>query len=221
MRRSLLICLCVTALLALYVGAGSVASHTAKISIKLEPGTSAEVSVFRLAEDRLRMRLVFQGDHARRPELGAWTTRSDGTATGRLTFDNPGAAIRILASLASGAPVPYEAMPTSGGGPGIAFRDLTASLAIRPGVWRWPPDQNGLLLQRGANTVKLDIAAVAPPLIGERVELWVDPPLGAKQTMPNVAWLWGWFLWPLLLAIQLLWAAAIWLLQRKQSARSV
>jgi hypothetical protein len=209
MRKSWFIWLVVSVLMILYVWAGSVASRTEKVGIKLEPGYSAQVRVFRLAEDRLRMRLIFQGDHTRRPELGTWGTRSDWRETGTLKFDNPGTAIRIVASVPGVAPVTYEAMPTSGHGWGEVIRNLTADLSIAPGVWRWPPDRNELVLHRGTNTLNIEIVSVEPPLVGENVELWVDPALGFKVTMPNVGWLWLSFLWPILLAIQVLWAVAL------------
>jgi hypothetical protein len=202
MRTSWFIWLVVTVLVGLYVAAGHLASRTEKVAIKLERGYSAQVGTIRLDEDRLRMRLIFQGNHVRRPELGDWNTNDAGT----LKFGNPGAAIRIVVSVPGAAPVTYEAMPMSARGSGTIIRNLTASLSIAPGVWRWPPDRNELVLQRGRNTVNVEVVAVEAPLVGEAVELWVDPALGFKATMPNVGWLWLSFLWPILLAIQVLWA---------------
>jgi hypothetical protein len=209
MRTSWFIWLVVTVLVGLYVAAGLVASRTEKIGIKLEHGYSAQVGTLRLDEDRLRMRLFFQGDHIRRPELGDWNTNADGREAGTLKFANPGAAIRIVASVPGGAPVTYEAMPMSAYGSSRVIRNLTADPSISPGVWRWPPDRNELVLQRGRNTVNVEVVAVEAPLVGEAVELWVDPALGFKVTMPNVGWLWLSFLWPILVAIQVLWAALL------------
>jgi hypothetical protein len=204
MRKSWFIWLVVTVLMILYVWAGSVASRTEKVGIKLEPGYSAQARVFRLDEDLLRMRLIFQGD-MRRPELGTWSSRPDWRETGTLKFDNPGTAIRIVASVPGVAPVTYEAMPQSARG----IRNLTADLSSAPGVWQWPPARNELVLHRGTNTVNVEVASVEPPLVGETVELWVDPALGFKVTNPNVGWLWLSFLWPILFAIQVLWAVAL------------
>jgi hypothetical protein len=209
MRKSWFIWLVVTVLMGLYVWAGSVASRTEKVGIKLERGYSAQVRTFRLDEDRLRMRLAFQGGHMRRPELGTWSIRSDWHETGTLRFDNPGAAIRIIASVPDVAPVTYEAMPTSAHGSKDVIRDLTADLSIAPGVWSWPPARNEVLLHRGTNIVNIEVVSVEPPLVGEAVELWVDPALGFKVTMSNVGWLWLSFLWPIFLAIQVLWAVAL------------
>lgn len=209
MNKSWLIWLVMTMLVTLYAWAGSVASKSEKVGIKLERGYSTQVRVFRLAEDRLRMGLTFQGDHTRRLELGTWATRSDWGQAGTLKFDNPGTAIRVVASAPGVAPVTYEAMPTSAWGPGSVDRKLTASLSISPGVWPWPPAMNELVLHRGTNIVNIEVIAVEPPLVGEALELWIAPPLGFKVTMPSVGWLWLWFFWPVLLAIQVLWAIAL------------
>src|SRR5262245_20445049 len=214
MRKSWIIWLVVSVFMVLYGWAGFVASRPEKVDIKLEPGHSVQVQVFRLAEDRLRMRLRFQGDHTRRPELGTWSTRSDWRETETLKFDNPGAAIHIAASVPGGAPVTYEAMPTSSwgwdrDGNKQVSRNLTASLSIAPGVWRWPPARNELVLHRGTNIVNIEVVSVDRPLVGETVRLSVLAPLGFKVTMPEVGWLWLSFLWPLLLVIQIVWAVVL------------
>jgi hypothetical protein len=103
----------VTALLLLYVSAGSVASQTDVISVKLEPGYSTQLHVFRLAEDVLRMRLEFKVGDKPRPELGDHSTREDWRKTGLLKLINPGSAVRIAASTPNATPATYEAMPNS------------------------------------------------------------------------------------------------------------
>ena len=189
-EKSWLIWLVVTVVMMLYVWAGSVASKSEKIGIKLEGGYSAQVPVFRLAEDRLRMELMFKGDHTRRPELGTWSSRSNWREDGILKFDNPGAAIRMVASLPGATAVTYEAMPTTASGQGRVVRNLTASLSTATGVWRWPAVINGLVLHRGMNIVNIEVVAVEPPLVGEDIELVVLPVLGFKVTMPSVGLLW-------------------------------
>jgi len=62
------------------------------------------------------------------------------------------------------------------------------------------------VLHGGTSTVKIEVVSVEPPLVGELVESWVEPALGFKVTMPNVAWLWPSFLWSMLLVILVLWA---------------
>lgn len=77
MIRSWLIWLVVTVIVALYICAGAVESSTKRVNITLKPGYSTQVRIFRLAENRLQMRLNFQGDHRRRPELCTYSARSD------------------------------------------------------------------------------------------------------------------------------------------------
>jgi hypothetical protein len=155
------------------------------------------------------MRLVFRGDHTRRPELGSSGTRGDWRATGLLKFDSPGSAIRIVASLPDVAPVTYEAMPMSGHGAMGVTRNLTTGLSISPGVLDWPPTSKGLALQPGTNTVNIEVAAVERPLVGENVELTVNPALGFYELMPNVGWLWPSLLWPLYAIVLALWAVVL------------
>lgn len=175
-----------TLLMAAYVVAGYLASRTDAVSIKLEPGASTQVRIFRLAPQALRMQLVFQGDHRKRPELGEWMSVAKGNV---LEFPKPGAAIRLTASTPGMAPVVFEAMPKGSHSSDRIGRDLTSSLSIGPGIWRWPPpaDRPRILLHAGVTPVTL-----------------------------NVSWLWFWFLWPFMAAIQLLWAAALILLARRK-----
>jgi hypothetical protein len=201
--------LAATILILLYVWAGSVASKTEVIHLTLEPGYSTQVRLFRLADDRLRMRLVFEGDRPNRGELGRYSTRSDWRTTGVLKFDDPGSAVRLIASIPDAAPVTYEAMPKSGSWNSKVERDLTAGHSLSRGEWEWPPANKGLELRSGTNIVSIKVAAVEAPLVGEDVELWVRPALGFKAGMENVLWLWGWFLWPVLLLVQMFWAVLL------------
>jgi hypothetical protein len=206
-----------TVLMLLYVSAGSVASQTDVISVRLEPGYSTQLHVFRLAEDVLRMQLKFKVGDKPRPELGSYATREDWRKTGLLKLVNPGSAVRIAASMPDAAPVTYEAMPNSVVyPPSSAVRDLTSGISIAPGVWQWPPARNELVLHRGVNVVNIEVVVAERPLEGEDVELWVMPALGFKIGMPNVAWLWFSYLWPFLVIVQASWAFAI-ARQRHQS----
>jgi hypothetical protein len=208
---SWIIWLITTVLMALYAWAGSLASKSDMVIVKLVPGHSAQLRLYRFDEDRLRMHLLFQGGHQqRRTELGNWSVRSDWRETGVLKFENPGSAIRIVASMPDTRPVIYEAMPKSGYGPSGVSRDLTASLSVSPGVWQWPPASEELGLHSGTNELIIEVIAVDGPLVGESVELWVKPALGFKAAMPNVQWLWWSFLWwPIMFPIQVLWAVGL------------
>lgn len=186
------------------------------IGLTLEPGYSTQIHLFRFAQDRLRMRLMFQGNHSQRPELGDHGTQSDWKKTGLLKFDHPGSAIRIVASMRGATPVAYEALPKSGFSSSYVERTLTSGNSISPGVWPWPPDK-WLELPAGTNIVNIAVAAVEQPLFGERVELWVEPALSFKAAMPNVSWLWLSLLWPIFIVTLALWAALLWVVGRRRS----
>jgi hypothetical protein len=185
------------------------------IKIRLEPGFFVEMTLLRLADDRLRMELEFQGDQRLRPELGDPAGKTDG---GRLTFQQPGSSVRITASTADSKPVLYEATPASGWSPHAIYRGMTSNLSIEPGVWPWPPDRSrDLAVHRGFNTVKIQTVFVDAPLVGEMARLNVLPPLTFKTCMPGVCWLWWWNLWPLIMFIQVVWAGVIVIVARTKS----
>jgi len=207
-----------TLLLVLYLSAGFIASRTDKVSIALQPGAAHDARVLRFAEDRVRMDLVFRGDHLRRPELGEWASSLPAASPDQLRFLKPGAAIQIAASQ-GGARVVYEAMPKTGHGADTVFRRLISDISQEPGVWRWPPATEGLALKPGTNTVRLEVVSVEAPLVGETVELTIHPALGFKSSMPNVSWLWWWFLWPILVPLQLLWAVILGVRTWRQARR--
>ena len=131
--------------------------------------------------------------------------------TGLLEYTQPGAAVRIAASPRDGEPVIYDAMPKNSWGLDSIGRRMTSNRSIRAGVWRWPdpPDTPHVVLYPGLNTVVLEVTTVEPPLVGEAVRLRVHAPLGFKSSMPNVEWLWLWFLWPIGALFQICWAIAI------------
>jgi len=210
MKRAWLFWWVVTIGLAAYVMAGLVASHTNQIEIKLEPGTRVEVTPLRLTEDRLRMSLVFRGDHRQRPELGDYV-HGEWYRTRLVQFLQPGSAVRIAASAPENGPVVYEAMPKAGWGANDVVRNLTSNLSVRPGVWRWPdpPDTPQFVLRPGFTTVTIEVVSVEPPLVGESVQLHIHPPLGFKACMPGVCWLWWSFFWLVGALVQVLWATGI------------
>jgi hypothetical protein len=87
--------------------------------------------------------------------------------------------------------------------PGLVLRKLTANRSIAPGVWPWPPATNELVLHRGTNAVNIEVVSVEPPLVGETVELWIDPAPRFKAKMPIAGWPWFWVFWPIVLVILL------------------
>jgi hypothetical protein len=207
MKKAWLIWVFATVILIAYAMAGFVASYSNSVKIRLEPGSFVEVTLLRLADDRLRMELEFQGDHRLRPELGDPAAKTDG---GRLTFPQAGSSVRMTASTADSRSVLYETMPLGGWSPHAVYRNMTSDLSIEPGVWRWPPDgSRDLVVHRGFNTVKIQTVSADAPLVGEVVRLDVIPPLTFKACMPSVCWLWWWNLWPVIMFVQAIWAAVI------------
>lgn len=218
MKKAWLIWLFATVILMAYAMAGFVASYSNSVEIRLEPGFSVEMTLLRLADDRLRMQLEFKGDHRSRPELGDWAPKTDG---GRLTFQQPGSLVRMTASTSNSKSVLYEAMPRSGRSLHAVYRNMISDLSIEPGVWRWPPDSSrDLVVHRGFNTVKIQTVSVDAPLVGEMARLNVIPPLTFKVCMPSVCWLWWWNLWPLIMFAQAIWAAGIAIVARTKLRRS-
>src|SRR3954467_2149932 len=87
-----------TTLMVLYVSGGFLASQTDVVSVRLEPGYSTQLHIFRLAEDVLRMQLEFKVGYKLRPELGDHVFQEDWRKTGFLKLVNPGSTVRIAAS---------------------------------------------------------------------------------------------------------------------------
>jgi hypothetical protein len=215
-RRHLLIWLTVTLSSSLYFVTGYLASRPVFVEMSLEPNASVNLTVLRPADDRLRMALIFRGDHLRRrSELGEWS--ADDKKDGFLRFAAPGNAIRLVASVPHASPVIYEAMPVSAYNTDQVVRQLTSDLSVGPGVWRWPPHDDDAVLRRGLNTVNIKVDSVEPPLVNERIVLLVRPPLSFKETSPDVSWLWWWVVWPIVVPVELLWAAALGILTWRRS----
>jgi hypothetical protein len=145
----------------------------------------------------------------RRPELGSWVTSPD-NVFGFLKFEKPGAALRVVTSLSGRTPSVYEAMPAEGYSSQGIVRRLTSNLAVKTGIWRWPPDwRDSLALQAGLSTVTIQASQVDPEIAGETVRLVVLPALGIKVSQDNVSWLWFWFAWPLFAVVQATWAVVL------------
>ena len=209
----------VTALIAGYAVLGFVASRPTSLDIVLQPLYPIRFTVFRFVDDPLRLSLSFRAERGRRPELGEWA--SDSSAPGFLQFANPGASIRFTASTQDAETIFVEAMPASAFGSGFVMRNVSSNLPVRYGVWRWPPpdDMPKIVLRPGFTTVTMEIVAVDPPLLDERVGLTVEPPLSLKVCMPGVCWLGFWVLWPVAAGLQLLGVIGIVVYRRTRKRR--
>jgi hypothetical protein len=210
LRPAWLIWLVATLLSSAYFVSGYVASRTVSVPVVLSPGFTASLHLFRFGHDRLRMNLQFSGTHTSRPELGDYSQKGDGRSTGQLEFSNPGAEILLKASShSSEAPIQYSALPKTGYDQFHIYRDLVAELPEAPGIWKWPPKNFGLALKPGNNSIRIEVGAVGRKLYGESINLLIRPEIGFKACGSQVCWLWGWFVWPLFLFIQLIWAGVL------------
>jgi len=206
-KVSWLIWAAATVILLAYVAVGFVASHVTTAKLDLSPGSELDLSLFRLTDDYLTFDLIFKAKGCEhRPELGEWRTR--GWLDGVMSFDHPGADVRIRASVATSASVIYQAMPMSGYCGNANDRHMTPNLAVAPGVWRKPaaPEPMALPLHAGTNKVRLDVTTVEPPLVGEIVEVVVFSPVGPKNYQIGYGFLVpGLWLWPLFALCQTAW----------------
>jgi hypothetical protein len=178
--------------------------------LKLEPGQKAELSLLSVIPRLLSMEVRFRRKNPpdQRPELGSWATAPDDF--GRLKFNNPGAALRVVASLSGQTPKVFEAMPASAHSSQYIWRWLTSDLAVETGTWRWPPNLRGSpTVQAGLATLTIQVSQVDPEIAGETVRLDVLPALGFKAAQDNVGWLWFWFAWPLFAVVQAAWAVVL------------
>ncbi len=186
-------------LLLSYAVLASIASQTPRVPLKLEPGEAAAVSVLRLNRGPLRMEARIPRN--RFPPRNASDQNEPPEGLARLEIEvRPSwqEAVRY----AAGRTIAYSAMDTSRGlAPLAESGERSASSAV---------------FERGRNHLSLRVTAVDPPLLGEQVEIWVLPALGAKSAESEVVWLSGSMLLPIYAVPYLIWGAVLLLLQRRQ-----
>ncbi|MCG2578117.1 hypothetical protein LZ012_14070 [Dechloromonas sp. XY25] len=166
------------------------------IPLRLTKGESVEVSVFRLSPTPLHFRLDFNKQKGTiRPELGG--IKHTDPNGGKIRFDSPGEAIKILAASELGRQV-YEMFP----GGYLAFEkdDSTAKRIFEPFVedddpaaYPWPP-ANHLrpTLPAGFSTLKFSVVQAGTITANEQVKIYIAPPLDVK-TVQTSDYLWlGW-----------------------------
>ena len=195
---------------AIYISMARIASHTTTTKLRLDLANIVHVKVFRLFDDTLQFSLNFLGNgREQRPDLGSYI--SSDKKEGLLKF-KPGAEIQVLVSVPPSSPLRYEAMPLERlYHRGQNERAMTTNLAIRPGVYHWPPPPSMpvIHLHAGFNSVTFEVVSVDTLLAGETVSLAVLPPLGVQIGQASVAWLWLGLFWPLFLIPQVLWAVCL------------
>lgn len=194
-----------------YLFAGYISSKSIELEIKLEKNMEYEVKIFRLMHSDLEIDLIFKGNRNRK-ELGEWSSPIENKDTNQLIFKNPGSLVRISAGISSDKNRLYEAGPADGFGDDT----VTRSMSTKYGVWNFSrPHSSSLALDPGINFIKLRIEDVEEPLIGETVSMIIVPPLGFKITSREWQFLWFWFLWPVIVPVQMLWLIILLLIKRR------
>lgn len=182
---------------------GIASSIGTTIPLHLTKGESAKVSVFRLYPTPLHFRLDFDKQKGTiRPELGG--IKHTAPNSGKIWFDSPGEAIKILAASELGRQE-HEMLP----GGYLAFEkdDSTAKRIFEPFVededpaaYPWPP-ANHLrpILPPGFSTLKFSVVQAGTITANEQVKIYVAPPLDIKtiHTMDYMWLSWATLLWPL------------------------
>lgn len=157
--------------LALGAAANTLASRTQTISLPLSPGATAELTVYRFMDDRLRLRLRYADDGSLEdPEV-------------LLRIETPTDRADFRAGTRSGV---------AGQGINRALASVESSglTAFYFGYGR------GDALPRGRSSLQVTVLEVAPALAGRAATVELQPPLDLlKLTDLDYVWLWPFFFW--------------------------
>ena len=110
-------------------------------------------------------------------------------------------------------PVRYGAEPASGFTGARTARFLNA---ISPDGQLPKPR---VALKTGINPLAVAVISVDERLVGETIEIWIDPALGFKSSEPEVSWLWWSIVWPLYGVPYLLWGITLLWLHRSKRGK--
>lgn len=153
--------------------ANYLASRTQSLPLMLQPGATAEITVYRFINDplRLRLRYVDEGaDPAIDPEV-------------RLRADTPTDRTEFRAKTRSGAPELETTRALES-----VERDRFAALYFGYG--------RGDALPRGRSSLRLTVLEVDPALAGRAASVDLLPPMDVlKLTDLDYLWLWPFFFW--------------------------
>ncbi|MGX1786000.1 hypothetical protein ACWIGM_04640 [Bosea sp. NPDC055332] len=180
-----------------YAVLGSIASQTPIAPLALKLGETAAVSVLRLNRGPLRMEARIPRN--RFPARNAFDQNEPPEGLARLEIEvRPSwqEAVRYTA----GRTIAYSATDTARG--------------LVPLAGSGERSASSVVFERGRNRLSLLVTAADPPLLGEQVEIWILPALGAKSSEPGVVWLDGSILLPIYAVPYLIWGAVLLLLQR-------
>lgn len=191
------------ACLALLLGAAAnaLASRTQTVPLAMSPGATAQITVYRLIDDRLRLRLRYAADG----------TEADPDVLLRIETPTAHGAFRAGARLGvagQGINRPLASVESSG---------LTASYF---GYGR------GDALPRGRSWLRVTVLEVDPALAGHEADIELQPPLDLlKLADLDYVWLWPFFFWKMAALFLLIAGAALavftWALRRWQRQASV
>lgn len=157
--------------LALGAAANALASRTQTVPLALNPGATAELTVYRFMDDRLRLRLRYADDGSLEdPEV-------------LLRIETPTDRADFRAGTRSGV---------AGQGINRALASVESSglTAFYFGYGR------GDALPRGRSSLQVTVLEVAPALAGRAATIELQPPLDLlKLTDLDYVWLWLFFFW--------------------------
>jgi hypothetical protein len=171
----------------------------AEVPLELRANASANVWIFRPLPDILKLQVYFKKNEPGgriRPELGEYQTKGDWVKQGYLEFSSPGAPVKFL--VRSGAQeVVYEAHPGSSFGREYIGRDLWPYIDdAAPHQFAWPPNLAlNVALPQGFSSVDISVLEVGSQLVGEKVTLFVVPPVSFKSAADGYGILWWFVLW--------------------------
>ncbi|BBO52682.1 MULTISPECIES: hypothetical protein [Stenotrophomonas] len=157
--------------LLLGAAANTLASRTQTVPLVLSPGATAQITVYRLIDDQLRLRLRYAGDG---------------------TEADPEVLLRIETPTDQGDFRAGERSGVAGQGINRALASVESSglTAFYFGYGR------GDALPRGRSWLRVTVLEVDPALAGHAADIELQPPLDLlKLTDLDYIWLWPFFFW--------------------------
>ncbi|MFL4599665.1 hypothetical protein ACJ6WI_20625 [Stenotrophomonas maltophilia] len=159
--------------LLLGAAANYLASRTQTLPLVLQPGATAEITVYRFIDDRLRLRLRYADDGADPlvdPELRLRAETPTDRNEFRADTRSPSATADVVRALESVEPDRFAASYFGYG--------------------------RGDALPRGRSWLRLTVLAVDPALAGRAASVELLPPMDVlKLTDLDYLWLWPFFFW--------------------------
>ncbi len=116
----------------------------------------------------------------------------------------------------------FEALPAGGSGANIPTmrREMIPFVEEHASHrFPWPPDSNSRpLLPGGTSNLQVSVLDVGAPILGERVTLYIAPPVTFKGCDAGYTALWWFYLWPVYTCLLLIYLVALlWKSRRKST----